>query len=63
MNRQSLFRKYALVLVALVSLTLIVSGLVQLVFSYQENQANLVAVQREKAAGAAVQGMVMSFVR
>jgi signal transduction histidine kinase len=54
-NRQSLFRKYALVLVALVSLTLIVSGLVQLVFSYQENQASLVAVQREKAAGAAVQ--------
>ena len=52
MSRQPLFRKYALVLVALVSLALIVSGLVQLVFSYQEDQAALVALQREKAAGA-----------
>ncbi|HEY1295605.1 MAG TPA: ATP-binding protein [Chloroflexota bacterium] len=52
MSRQPLFRKYALVLVALVSLALIVSGLVQLVFSYQEDQAVLVALQREKAAGA-----------
>jgi signal transduction histidine kinase len=51
-SRQPLFRKYALVLVALVSLALIVSGLVQLVFSYQEDQAVLVALQREKAAGA-----------
>jgi signal transduction histidine kinase len=31
------------------------SGLVQLFFSYQENQSSLVALQREKAAGAAVQ--------
>jgi signal transduction histidine kinase len=54
-SRQSLFRKYALVLVVLVSLALIASGLVQLFFSYQENQASLVALQREKAAGAAVQ--------
>jgi signal transduction histidine kinase len=54
-NHQSLFRKYALVLVVLVSLALIASGLVQLLFSYQENQANLVALQRAKAAGAAVQ--------
>jgi signal transduction histidine kinase len=52
-SRQPLFRKYALVLVALVSLALIVSGLVQLFFSYQQNQAALVALQREKAAGAA----------
>jgi signal transduction histidine kinase len=54
-SRQSLFRKYSLVLVVLVTLALTVSGLVQLFFSYQENQANLVALQREKAAGAAVQ--------
>jgi hypothetical protein len=34
MSRESLFRKYAVVLVLLVSLALVTSGLTQLVFSY-----------------------------
>jgi signal transduction histidine kinase len=53
MRRQPLFRKYVAVFVILVSGALITSGLVQLYFSYQENQAALLSIQREKAAGAA----------
>ncbi|TME24904.1 MAG: HAMP domain-containing protein, partial [Chloroflexi bacterium] len=52
-NRQPLFRKYAAVFVILVSGVLITSGLVQLYFSYQDNQAALLSIQHEKAAGAA----------
>jgi signal transduction histidine kinase/ActR/RegA family two-component response regulator len=52
-KRQPLFRKYVAVFVILVSGALITSGLVQLYFSYQENQAALLSIQREKAAGAA----------
>jgi signal transduction histidine kinase len=59
-KRQRLFRKYVVVLVLLVSGALLTSGIVQLVFNYQENQAALVAVQREKAAGAA--GRIEAFV-
>lgn len=51
--RQTLFRKYALVFVVLVSGTLLTSGALQTVFAFQENQAALVAVQREKAIAAA----------
>jgi two-component system, NtrC family, sensor kinase len=54
MKRQRLFRKYVVVLVLLVSAALIASGLVQLAFFYQENQAALIAIQREKATAAAV---------
>jgi len=53
MRRQPLFRKYVAVFVILVSGALITSGLVQFYFSYQENQAALLSIQREKAAGAA----------
>ena len=49
-----LFRKYVVIFVALVSGALLSSGLVELYFSYLENQAALVALQREKAATAAV---------
>jgi signal transduction histidine kinase len=49
-----LFRKYAVVFVALVSGALLTSGLVQFAFSYQETQTALIDLQREKAAGAAV---------
>jgi adenylate cyclase len=42
-----------MVLVALVGGTLIVSGLIEGYFSYLENQAALVGIQRAKAAGAA----------
>jgi signal transduction histidine kinase/CheY-like chemotaxis protein len=51
-KRQPLFRKYAAVFVLLVSGALVTSGLLQLYFSYQENQAALLAIQSEKAAGA-----------
>ena len=51
--RRPLFRKYATVFVVLVSGTLLISGLLQTVFAYQENQSALVAIQREKAIAAA----------
>jgi signal transduction histidine kinase/CheY-like chemotaxis protein len=53
--RQPLFHKYAAVFVLLVSGALIISGALQLYFSYQENQAALLTIQQEKAAGAATQ--------
>jgi two-component system, NtrC family, sensor kinase len=53
-KRQSLFRKYVTTLVVLVSLPLLASGLVEMYFSYQENQAALVGLQHEKAAAAAI---------
>jgi signal transduction histidine kinase/DNA-binding response OmpR family regulator len=52
-SRGRLFRKYAVFLVALVSGLLLASGLVWNYFAYQENQAALLRLQREKAAGAA----------
>jgi signal transduction histidine kinase len=56
-----LARKYAIILVALVTGALLVSGAVEIYSSYAENQAALVALQREKAAGAA--SRIESFVR
>ncbi|MBI1846361.1 MAG: GAF domain-containing protein [Candidatus Rokubacteria bacterium] len=52
-RRGRLFAKYALVFASLVGIALLANGLVELYFSYQEHKAALVAVQREKAAGAA----------
>lgn len=49
----SLFRKYVIILVILVSGALLTSILVQLYFSYQENQMALFRLQREKAVAAA----------
>ena len=51
--RGSLFRKYAVFFVVLVSVALAASGAVELYFSYQESKEALVALQREKALGAA----------
>ena len=51
--RGSLLRKYVVYFVALVSAALIVSGLVGLYFTYQENKSALLNLQREKAAAAA----------
>ena len=51
--RWRLFAKYAVLIASLVSLTLIASGVTSIWFSYEENQRQLVALQREKAAGAA----------
>jgi adenylate cyclase len=51
--RAGLFRKYAVLFAALVGGALLASGATQLWFSYQENKAALIAVQREKALAAA----------
>jgi signal transduction histidine kinase len=51
--RHSLFRKYVLYFVVVVSAALVASGAVGLYFAFQENKADLLALQREKAAGAA----------
>jgi signal transduction histidine kinase len=60
-QRGRLFRKYVLVIVALVTGALLASGLVEIYFSYQENKEALVALQREKAVGAAAR--IESFVK
>ena len=59
--RGRLFRKYVVLFASLVSAALLVSGLVELYFSYRENLAALVALQREQAAGAA--GRIEAFIR
>jgi GAF domain-containing protein len=61
MRRGSLARRYLIVLVALVTGALLAAGAIQLRSSYVENQAALVALQREKAVGAA--GRIEAFVR
>lgn len=48
-----LFRKYSLLLVALVGGSLILHAAVQTYYSYFENRQSLIAIQREKAQGAA----------
>jgi signal transduction histidine kinase/HAMP domain-containing protein len=59
--RRSLFLKYVVLFVILVSGALATSGLVEIYFSYQENKAALVRVQREKAEAAA--SKIEQFVR
>ena len=56
-----LFRKYVVFFAVLVSGALLTSGLVQLYFSYQENQTTVVSVQRAKAVTAA--STIEQFVR
>lgn len=51
--RGSLFRKYVVMLLALVSLALVVNGLSDTWFSYQEQKALLFRIQREQAKAAA----------
>jgi signal transduction histidine kinase len=65
MPRGRLFRKYVIVFVALVSGALLASGLLEIYFSYQENKAALVSVQREKAIGAAsrIEGFIREIER
>jgi len=48
-----LFRKYVVISFILVSGALLTSGLLEIYFSYQENQTALLKLQWEKAAGAA----------
>jgi signal transduction histidine kinase len=52
-KRGRLFRKYFLLILALVCGALLISGAIGLYFSYQENKIALASVQREKAVGAA----------
>ena len=59
--RGRLFWKYVVLFAILVSGALLTSGLVELYFSYRENLAAVVALQREQAAGAA--GRIEAFVR
>ena len=51
--RGRLFRKYAILISALVSGVLIVSGAIEIYFSYQENKTALLRIQREKVVAAA----------
>jgi len=50
---RSLFRKYASLLVALIGGALIVNAAIEMYYSYGESRDALIAVQREKAQGAA----------
>src|SRR5262249_29747979 len=52
-QRGGLFRKYAALLVALVGGSLIVSAVIEMYYSWGESREALIAVQREKAQGAA----------
>jgi signal transduction histidine kinase len=49
----SLFRKYVVALVALVTCTLLISGLTEIYFSHQEHRAALLRIEYEKALVAA----------
>ena len=55
MRRRRLFWKYTTFFVLLVTAELLASGITELYFSYQESQAALVTLQREKALAAASQ--------
>jgi signal transduction histidine kinase len=63
--RGRLFRKYVIVFAGLVSGTLLASGVIEIYFSYQENRAALVALQREKALGVAsrIEGFIKEIER
>jgi GAF domain-containing protein/anti-sigma regulatory factor (Ser/Thr protein kinase) len=56
-----LFRKYAALLVALVGSALVANAAIESYYSYLENRDALIAVQREKAQGAAA--VIEQFVR
>ncbi len=60
-SRGRLFRKYALLLGALVSGALLTGGLVELFFSYREHKTVLLSLQREKALAAAAR--IEQFIR
>src|SRR5258708_36909802 len=61
MRQGSLFLKYAIPLVILSSGAVVVSGLVDMYFSYQESKSALSRIQHEKAAAAAIR--IEQFVR
>src|SRR3954468_16690443 len=53
--RRPLFRKYAGLFVAVVSLALLANGAIELWFSFQDHRASLIRIQREQAAAAAAE--------
>src|SRR5664279_4297819 len=53
MNRGRLFRKYLVLILSLVMITLLASSAISLYFSYRENTAALADLQHEKALAAA----------
>ena len=59
--RRGLFRKYAALLVGLVGIALIVSATIEAHYSFGESRDALIAVQREKAQGAAA--LIEQFVK
>ena len=61
LHRGRLFRKYFLLILALVCGTLVISGGIGLYFAYQENKVALASLQREKAGAAAAR--IEEFVR
>src|SRR4051794_18688841 len=52
--RWRLFPKYATLIVAVVAGVLVISGAISLAFSWRETRSHLVALQFEKAQGAAM---------
>ncbi len=60
-ERGRLFRKYFLLIMALVCGALVISGAIGLYFSYQENKVALSSLQREKAVAAAAR--IEQFIR
>ena len=52
-RRGRLFRKYLVIFVVVVSGALLTSGLVEAYFVYQENEAAVIRLQRERATAAA----------
>ena len=59
--RASLFHKYVVLFLAVVSLALLTSGLSQIWFSYREHKASLIRIQREQATAAA--SKISQFIR
>src|SRR3954451_3326441 len=51
--RGRLFRRYLLLILSLVTIALLASGAISVIFSYQENKSALASLQREKAVAAA----------
>src|SRR6185295_3193032 len=59
--RASLFHKYVVLFLAVVSLALLTSGLSQIWFSYREHKASLIRIQHEQASAAA--SKISQFIR
>src|SRR5664279_2569264 len=53
MNRGRLFRKYLVLILSLVMITLLASSAISIYFTYQETKSALASLQHEKAIGAA----------